>query len=608
MFRLLTILFSVLISTILWSQSLFLEAESFTHKGGWLVDQQFMDQMGSPFLLAHGIGTPVEDAKQRAEFPKTGEYVVYVRTWNWNSPWNADVAPGTFQIVVNGVALPETLGVRGAQWGWQYAGAVNINKIKTEIALHDLTGFDGRCDAIYFTQDKKDVPPNENPEMATFRKRKLGLPDIPPDAGQYDAVVVGGGTAGMSAAITCARLGLKTALLQNRPVLGGNNSTEIKVVIQGGYNIEPYPNVGHVVAELGNIYQQLSARVDSLFQIEENLDLFFNLHAFQVEKQSDNIRAVYARHIESNKEWRFPADYVIDCTGDGNVGFLAGADYRYGREASSEFNEDLAPYEADSLVLGTTVKWSSAVVDEPVDVPNLPWAVQFNDNTTQREFQSSWNWEFGFLYHQIDDFEYIRDYAFRVIYGNWAFLKNQARDNEAFQNRDLTWVAHIGGKRESRRLMGDVILTQNDILGNWKNYDDLTLTATYSIDQHFPRHEISLYFPGEEFRSIQKHNHHDIGIPQSECTDLNGPYQIPYRCLYSRNVNNLFMAGRCISVSHIALASVRVQGTTGMMGEVVGMAASVAKKHNCTPRQVYQHHFDELITLMQQGVAKKDPS
>lgn len=591
---------------ILFSQSMLIEAERFSDKGGWLVDQQFTDQMGSPFLLAHGMGRPVSDARQSIEFPETGDYFVFIRTWNWNSPWNPELAPGLFQLVINGEPLAETLGQRGEQWAWQPAGSVHIKKGKNEIALHDLTGFEGRCDAIYFTKTRSDVPPNENPDMAAFRKKMLGLPNIPPDAGTYDAVVVGGGTAGMCAAISCARLGLKTAILQNRPVLGGNNSKEIKVVIQGEYNVEPYPNIGHVVAELGNIYQQLPARMDSIFQVDKNLDLYTNMHAFQVEKEDDRIIAVYAKHIESSLEWRFPADYFIDCTGDGNIGFLAGADYRYGREASFEFDEDLAPYKPDSLVLGSTIKWTSKLVDEPVVFPEVPWAVQFNENTVQREFQSSWNWEVGFYYHQIDDFEYIRDYAFRVIYGNWSYLKNQALGNDAYFNRELNWVAHIGGKRESRRLMGDVILTQNDVLGAWKNYDDLTVTATYSIDQHFPRHEISLYFPGEEFRSIQKHNYNPIGVSQSECTDLNAPYQIPYRCLYSRNVNNLFMAGRCISVSHIALASVRVQGTTGMMGEVVGMAAAVAKKHQCTPREVYQHFFNELIKLMQQGVRKKD--
>ena len=192
--------------------------------------------------------------------------------------------------------------------------------------------------------------------------------------------------------------------------------------------------------------------------------------------------------------------------------------------------------------------------------------------------------------NQITDFERIRDYGLLVVYSNWSFLKNGLKENDKFRNRELAWVAYIGGKRESRRLMGDYILKQDDI-DKSVFHEDASFTTSWSIDLHFPDPENSKNFPGAEFKAATNH----IYI----C-----PYAVPYRCLYSRNINNLFMAGRNISVTHVALGTVRVMRTTGMMGEVVGMAASLCKKHGVSPRDVYQHYIPELQLLMSKGAAK----
>jgi hypothetical protein len=193
--------------------------------------------------------------------------------------------------------------------------------------------------------------------------------------------------------------------------------------------------------------------------------------------------------------------------------------------------------------------------------------------------------------NQITEIEQIRDHAFRVIYGNWSYLKNDSPVKKEFANRRLAWVAHIGGKRESRRLLGDVILREQDVLQQHP-YPDACVTTTWPIDLHYPRPENTKHFPGQEFRSIAR-------------TTRVKPYPIPFRCLYSRNVPNLMMAGRNISVTHVALGTVRVQRTTGMMGEVVGMAASLCKRHDTDPRGVYQLHLDELKQLMRRGVGKR---
>ena len=226
--------------------TILIEAERFEQLGGWVSDCQFMDQMGSPFLLAHGLGAPVDDATTTVRFPEAGRYHVWVRTRDWVAPWQAAGAPGRFQVTIDGQALPTTFGVEGAKWHWQPGGSVTIEQPGdvVRIGLHDLTGFEGRCDAIVFSTNPELKLPDEGPELDALRRRLLGQPQGPQDAGVFDVVVVGGGIAGTCATLSAARLGLTVALVQDRPVLGGNNSSEVRVWLQGARNKQPYPRVG----------------------------------------------------------------------------------------------------------------------------------------------------------------------------------------------------------------------------------------------------------------------------------------------------------------------------------------------------------------------------
>ncbi len=574
------------------------EAESFMKKGGWVLDQQFMDQMGSPFLLAHGLGKPVEDATTDVVIPKKGIWHVYVRSWNWCSPWGVKEAPGRFQLLVNGTILANELGL-GTQWDWEYAGSVQIKDKNNTVVLHDLTGFEGRCDAILFSQSKDIRIPNEGNAMSQYRKKLLGLPDKPANAGSYDMVVVGAGTAGLGAAIKGARAGMKVALVHDRPVPGGNNSTEVRVVASGGLNLEPYPALGNVIKEIKNVYKNPD-QVDQVIASEKNLSFFPNMHVFTLEKEGDKIKSVTAKHIETNKESVFYAPLFVDCTGDGNVGFLAGAEYRVGREMRAESRETLAPERPDNIVLGTSLTWWSKVLQTDTSFPACEWAIQFNDESCEKVFNGSNWWETGFRYDQVNEAEYIRDYLFRAIYGNWAFLKNKSKYKDEYKNRELDDVFYVAGKRESRRLVGDIMLRQSDTEGEYIKYDDAFVTCTYNLDQHFPTPKNSFFFPGEEFISTMKHYFNDLGTPRRYLREdqVIPPYRIPYRCLYSKNVDNLFMAGRNISVTHIVLSSCRVQETTGMMGELVGLAASLCKKYECSPRDVYNNHLKELENFL----------
>jgi hypothetical protein len=574
----------------------FIEAESFAEKGGWKIDQQSFDVMGSSYLLAHGMGRPVPDAVTTVDFPKTGTYHLWVRTKDW-APFPK--GPGAFRVAVNGQPLESKFGVSGSdEWQWYYGGEIDINHTEVELALKDLTGFDGRCDALVFTTDNSFIPPNQPQVLMGFRRAQLGLTEEPTDAGKYDLVVIGGGMAGTCAAISGARQGLKVALIQNRPVLGGNNSSEVRVHLMGDIDKNYYPKLGRIVDELdngdpgngnpdGDLYGD--ERKLAVARAEENLSLFLNTHVDQVEMKDGQIAAVIGRDIASNQEYRFSGSLFADCTGDGTVGHLAGADYRAGRESRAETGESLAPEEADNFTLGTSNLWASVEVDSPTSFPETPWAIQFSDEYHIDEPKADWQWETGFgNFNTITEAEQIRDHNLRAIYGNWSYLKNQKADKYA--NHELAWVAYIGGKRESRRLLGDHILTQMDIQDGVM-YPDGLVTATWTIDLHFPNAENSKYFPGEEFFAATKH----IKVQ---------PYTIPYRCLYSRNVPNLFMAGRDISTTHVAFGSTRVMRTCGMMGEAVGYAASVCRKYNVLPRTVYEQHLDELVDLVSEDMVE----
>lgn len=593
-----------LLATVLFVQGsqaadLLVEAESFSNKGGWVVDQQFMDLMGSPYLLAHGMGVPVEDATTEVAFPKRGEYYVYVRTYNWTAPWRQGEGPGRFTLSVGEEKISQVLGCTGEAWMWQKAGKVSVKEKNAVIRLHDLTGFDGRCDAIYFTTKKGDVPPSDLAELDAFRRKVLHLPDKVPSAGTYDLVVVGAGIAGMSAAVSAARLGCNVALINDRPVVGGNNSSEIRVHLGGRIEMGPYKELGGLQKEFGPekggnaqpaaTYED-QKKLDWLAR-EERVSLFLNYRVIGVEKEGDRIVAVTAKHIENGSELRFEAPLFSDCTGDGTVGYLAGADYRMGRESREEFGESIAPEKADKMTMGASVQWYSVETDGPSTFPEFDYGIEFTDESCERVTMGEWTWETGMNFDQIKDFERIRDYGMLVIYSNWSYLKNRLKGNDLYRNRQLGWVAYMAGKRESRRLLGDYILKEDDLTKHVA-HEDASFTTTWSIDLHRPDPKNSRYFPNQEFKAVTTHI-------------LIYPYPVPYRCLYSRNVENLFMAGRNISVTHVALGTVRVMRTTGMMGEVVGMAASLCKKYDTTPRGVYRYHLNDLKALMKEGVNEK---
>lgn len=611
---------------------LFLEAEGFDNLGGWDGDQQSMDQMGSPYLLAHGLGTPVKDATTKAKFPSTGQYRIWVRTRDWVAPWNAPGTPGKFHVLLDGKPVKETFGTKNADWHWHDGGLVDIDKIDKEISIHDLTGFEGRCEAIIFCKDADFKPTNDIKKLTNFRRKLLGLPDKPAEGKSYDLVVCGGGFAGTSAALSAARQGLSVALVQDRPILGGNGSSEVRVWPEGHVNKAPYPHVGDIVNELyfnrkkqKEIYDRghhsYNRRDSSYYDDEMKLDavgaepriaLFLEHRAIQTEMNGTKIASVVIQSTTTAKQTRIYGKLFSDCTGDAIVGHQAGADYEFapiGMGSSNLWNVMDASDQEQVLKCeckdkdALTANYEEGKTAQPF--PSCPWAIdlhdkpfpgraKFHDKKTPKNYSNgtnsldrlgNWFWESGFDRNQIEDIERIRDLNLRAMYGAWDALKNT---DGLYPNHRIGWAAFIAGKRESRRLMGDVVLDAEDFRAQ-KKFEDGCYPCSWHIDLHMPNSQFDDGHKGDEFIS---------DYTRGKKYKYSGIYWAPYRTLYSRNIENLFMAGRNISVTQTGLGPVRVMKTCGTMGEIVGKAASLCIKHKTTPKGVYQEHLNGLKELM----------
>ena len=580
---------------------LFLEAESFRELGGWVIDPSSMHQMGSSYLMAHGAGVPVADAKTEIEISEPGVYHIWARTRDWTAVWKRGTSAGRFTLWIDGVELPQILGTNQEQWSWQKAGSAALESGTHKIALHDLTGFNGRCDALYFSTDPGDVPPDGGAELEKFRRNKTGV-EISDEPETFDLIVAGGGVAGTVTALAAARLGLKSILLQDKSVLGGCCSSEIRVPLGGCTHIGPYPQLGNTVREIAPLALRPGAYPAGWYEDRRNINAFLvecpgkaelrlNERVVAVETDPQNpalIRAVITRHTITGEEKRYRGRLFSDCTGDGFIAAAAGAKYLYGTEGREVFHESLAPEESSNEVMGLSVLWTSVEEDHAVPFPDIDWGVEFNEENCRYLTGGDWESETGQYRDQALEAEYIRDYSIMTTFGNWSYLKNHSKRRDEWANRRIDWISSCGGKRESRRFLGDYVMTQNDIEQEII-HPDATAAISWSIDLHYPEPENKRQF-AEPFRSCAYHR----GLPSF--------YPIPYRCLYARDVENLFLGGRLISLSHVAFSAARVMRTLGCLGEVVAMAAKVCVDEDAMPREIYEAHLEKLKTLMRAGI------
>ncbi len=566
-----------------------LEAERFDRPGGWVSDAQFIDQMGSPYLLANGLGKPVEDAVTTVAVPAAGKYRLWVRT----KDWMPDHHPGRFQIVVSGKTSEKTFGSSGKPgWQWEHGGLHRLSG-KVELRLHDLSGCYGRCDAILLCDDPEFTPPAEKDAVAALREQYGGISRQIEQMPRRDVVVVGGGLAGCMAAVAAARSGASTVLVQNRPVLGGNASIEILVPPVGGGGriresglIEEVRTAGNQRAAESWVY---SGRLRRLVDAEPNLELYLNTHATGVDMKDGSphtIGAILAVDTRSGKRMRLPGRIFVDCTGDGTIGIWAGAEYRHGREAKSVHDESLAPEAGDRHTMGNSLKYAVRRTDSPKPFATQPWALQFpkcsdfgplRHPTLGASLDWQWKIELGGMRDTYHDAEEIRDDLLRIIYGIWDHVKNHCpTQNAAAARCELAWVGHTAGKRESNRLIGDYVMTQQDFTQRTL-FPDRIAYGGWGLDDHPPAGFL-----------------HKGSPPSYHSFMLKFQHSVPYRSIYSKDVGNLLMAGRNISVTHVALGTTRVMLTCGVIGHAAGTAAGICIEEETGPRGIYRSHLEEL--------------
>lgn len=466
----------------------------------------------------------------------------------------------------------------------------------------------------------------------------MSLEQTSPQLHSYELVVIGGGLSGLCAAIAAARAGTKVALVQDRPVLGGNCSSEVRVVPHGANHNNAWAGETGLPHELilddraknhevffdhGMINTVFDLNLLQAAQREPNLTLHLNTTVRAVESEAiesttptvpaqptanglgrlggeaRRIVAVRASQMGSEVEFVLTARQFIDATGDGTVGFLAGADFRYGREARSEFDEPLAPLVSDDVTMGATITMRARDIGRPtafIPPPDIALYRKMEDIGFKRTiyhlnkpvYGGYWWLEVCNPYHQIRDNVAVRAELHRHVLGVWNFIKNHSEHKGKAATYVLDWIGMIPGKRESRRLVGDVTVSEHDCHTD-RCWPDAIGFAGWWIDLHIKGGILNKTDPGERENADRNYKHW-IRIPV---------YTLPLRAFYSRNVENLWMAGRCLSTTHVALGPVRVMQTLAQLGQAVGLAAAHALRSEISPRQLANPEGPHLASFQQ---------
>lgn len=436
--------------------------------------------------------------------------------------------------------------------------------------------------------DLGDRPHDDWLQMSTGEK---GIP-VRKKTLQFDVAVIGGGMAGTCAAVAAARNGAKVVLIQDRPVLGGNASSEIRVHVEGVSHLKN----GSAERETGIVEEILLLNrflnpqesypvwdhiIYDYVLRQPNLELMLSMQAVDAIMDGDQIAAAVCWQSTTEMEYTIKAKLFVDCSGDGLLAAKAGAQYRTGREASAEFNEKYAPKVADGWQMGASLVFSTKDMGRPVPYEPPAFVIRYKAEEAhpKRKIEGYtggiWWVEVGSEFDIIADHEIIRHKLLGYLYGVWDYIKNSGKYPES-ENLVLDWVGSVPGRRESRRFIGDHILSEKDLTEH-RHFEDAVAFGGWSLDEHNPG--------GIERPSEPPSYFHQF------FTEI---YEIPFRSLYSKNVPNLLFAGRNVSQTHIALSSSRVMATCAVMGQAAGTAAALCFKNGVTPRELTQKYSNEL--------------
>ncbi|KAL1616518.1 hypothetical protein SLS56_011384, partial [Neofusicoccum ribis] len=502
------------------------EAEAFDDYGGWVLDSQFELEMGSPYLLAHGNGNPVADATTIISVVEAGEYNIWVRAKDWAPGYH----PGRFTLTINGRPLDTEFGANDKDWTWQLGGRVELLTGPVKLELHDLTGFCGRCDAIFFSR-KDDAPPAcaDETERA-WRRRLRRLPEKPVDAGRFDTVVIGGGVVGSTAALAAARLGERVALVHNRPYLGGNASIEI--------GLHPRGVTGPLIDEISERAPDGDLLARHLIDGQANAAVFLEHTVFNVTTEDSKIISIDVRDARSGREIRFTAPVFVDCSGRALLGNYAGAETLYGQESQEEYGESLAPKQREETHHGNTVFFRTQMTDSPVAFPDVPWATEVAkdfsdlggqltkpgiengpgpvivppDPRTRRRMKRPLThfWEYGQRLDPYTQGEHIRDHLLRAIYGTFSNVKTL--EPKKYAGLKLDHVAFVAAQGEFKRYRGPYVLTETDIRTH-ATFPDAVIKNGGAFCLHYPPETGAKYDFRLSYWEWDERDHKDYDIP-----------------------------------------------------------------------------------------------
>ncbi len=420
---------------------------------------------------------------------------------------------------------------------------------------------------------------------------------------QYDIAVIGGGMSGICAALAAARMGAKTVLLQDRSVLGGNASSEIRMHIAGATRHGQRPNLREtgIIEEIllenkyrnpEHSYGMFDALLWEKVKYQENLSLYLNTVADNVEVQEQRIRSVSAYQTTTETRLEVSAEQFIDCTGDGLISYLAGAEYMFGREGKETFHEPNAVEKPDTVTMGNSIQFRSLDAGRPVPFERPSWAYDYSgaewaSRISWVEITSGYWWlELGGTeWNVIDDAELTRDEMLKIIFGIWDYIKNHSNRKQEAANLYLDWVSFLPAKRESRRILGDYVLKEQDVLEN-RIFEDAIAYGGWHLDSHRP----------EGFYAFIN----NTPCNGDQAVAFEGIYTIPYRSIYARGIQNLFLGGRIISASHRAFSSTRVMATCAVEAQAAGVAAVLACRDHLSAAENRKN-----ICLLQQELLKQ---
>lgn len=587
---------------------LLLEGQQFDNYGGWMMDSQFQMEMGSPYLLAHGLPTPCADARTNIYIPKSGLHRIWVRT----KDWSPDAHPGAFQVIVNDKPIDHLFGTNGKDWNWELAEDVWLNEGENKLALHDLGGFDARVDAVYITNTNSTPPNYPLSALRSWKKRLLGLQE-PETGGVYDVIVAGSGMAGIAAAYAAASMGCSVCLIEERDVLGGNACMNIGLTPEGTVSDACY-----AFSE-----RQENGDLNARRMLEDmGVHIQTNKSVFSCEMDGRKITFVSIRDNISARETVLSASEFIDCTGKALLGYYAGLPTMAVQEGQSCFDESLAPQNTDFMHHGNTLMFRTEMGDSSVSFPDVSWTKKVAkdyadlsgqigqvscccghgpyenrpgphtgpDKTPPRrkdheEQDSVWEnamsfpkthfWEYGQYLDPYQNGEYIRDTLLQAVIGTYDNVRKS--DPEKYANLRLAYLSPVSAQGEVRRYLGAHVLTEKEIRDH-VHFPDCALENSSAFCLHYPGN------PDYDFR-----------LGSWKWVERDGlPYEVPLSCLYSPCADNLWFAGKHISVSHIAGSSTKLMGNGFEQGQAAGLAAAMCIRKNTTPASLGQNHMEEF--------------